>query len=553
MQMNGVSRVARVTCWQACILLASMDAQVPVQYGQQERDRTRAPRLRATARDAVVQHVRSAHAASTQRRPLHYFYGALLDEACCTELAWSRDIENGKISVLAAMRWRARAILSTLQVQGVLSNWTAAETVVEAEWHNLARASREAPELEVPKKRRAEALTAEPAPKRARQRRRAAPRGESVGYLRCAFDDVRPEELQTTPASWIQLHELPEVLLTRDIGEVLPSRSEKAVPVDKQQRRQLREASEWRLSRFRSTHRGAVFAHGPMARAAKTWQTEAEGRAGKAPPMDVLEPHLQCNVATTITCQPHGQLWTLDAQPLDAVQLAAVLAIPEDTWGMVRAAAQTVSQAEMRGLMGSSVNWLSATAVLQRGIERLGRRPASFATLGSGISMLGAALWALTDRSATYSWFAEGGVVATRAHRAAWASTGQQPRHITRAELSAEQGAASVEAELISLRCAPFSSANRTFPQGVWAAVAELRATMATTFGRRPWMIVYENTAGLLRMHWLRAAVEAELLRSGLYVWELIIARPERQANHPGARRRAYYVGVLRAAPTNNS
>ena len=37
---------------------------------------------------------------------------------------------------------------------------------------------------------------------------------------------------------------------------------------------------------------------------------------------------------------------------------------------------------------------------------------------------------------------------------------------------------------------------------------------LATTFGRRPRLIVYDNTAGLLRKRWLRAAVELTLTQS---------------------------------------
>ena len=57
-----------------------------------------------------------------------------------------------------------------------------------------------------------------------------------------------------------------------------------------------------------------------------------------------------------------------------------------------------------------------------------------------------------------------------------------------------EGAAAAVDVELISLRCAPLSSANRAFPKSVWVAVAELRAVMATTFSRHPRLIIYDGS-----------------------------------------------------------
>ena len=135
---------------------------------------------------------------------------------------------------------------------------------------------------------------------------------------------------------------------------------------------------------------------------------------------------------------------------------------------------------------------------------------------------------------------------AHRAHQAMWRALHEQPTRYARAELTGAEDAPRVDAELISLRCAPFSAANRSFPADVWAAVAELHAVMAAVFSRQPQLIVYENTDGLLRKTWVRAAIENILTSDPAYAWELAIACPERQSNHPNRRRRVYYTGVRR-------
>ena len=165
---------------------------------------------------------------------------------------------------------------------------------------------------------------------------------------------------------------------------------------------------------------------------------------------------------------------------------------------------------------------------MQRALGQLAAPPRTFAASGAGIGLMGATLWEATGRQAKYLWYAEGVDAADRAHVAMWEALRERPARYTRAELTGAEGAPHADAELLSLRCAPFSAANRSFPEGIWAAIAELIAVLTAVFARQPRIIIYENSAGMLRQTWVRAAVERALTRDPAYTWELAVACPEK-------------------------
>ncbi len=58
---------------------------------------------------------------------------------------------------------------------------------------------------------------------------------------------------------------------------------------------------------------------------------------------------------------------------------------------------------------------------------------------------------------------------------------------------------ARVDCELITLRCSPFSPANRQWPAKCWAAVREFSEVIRLVAGRAPAFIIVENTRGTKR------------------------------------------------------
>ena len=102
-----------------------------------------------------------------------------------------------------------------------------------------------------------------------------------------------------------------------------------------------------------------------------------------------------------------------------------------------------------------------------------------------------------TYRLPTYRRLPAGCPIARVAHHAFWQSLGQQPTLWHAAEdPSLAKREHSVDIELVTLRCAPFSTKNRAFPTGCEAALRELRAVMKNVHVRSPRLIVLENTSG---------------------------------------------------------
>ena len=146
---------------------------------------------------------------------------------------------------------------------------------------------------------------------------------------------------------------------------------------------------------------------------------------------------------------------------------------------------------------------------------------------------------------ATYQWCAEGCSIAQRAHRAFWQALGQAPTLWTAAEAPAlADSEHRVDIELVTLRCAPFSFKNHSYPKGVEAALRELYAVARGVRKRSPRLIIFENTAGLWRRASLRHRVERILRLIGGYQWEAIKVSPHTHAGVPVRRLRVFYVGI---------
>jgi len=253
----------------------------------------------------------------------------------------------------------------------------------------------------------------------------------------------------------------------------------------------------------------------------------------------------------TALASSNGHLWDArDGAPLDLRQYAAVFGLLP--WMQaLQAAQQEVTCSQMRSLLGQGVHAAAAALVLNRTMRRLGtdqwRCLRTFGSLGSGVDTFGAVLLGMMTKGASYVWAAEGCLIARRAHRAFWTTLGQCPQMFPRADdLILASTRWSVDVELLTLRCAPFSPMNRTYPAGCDAALAELSAVLRGVCARRPRLIVYENTQGLWRRAEMRARVEMILSACSEYEWEAMLVSPHMHAGVPVRRVRVFYVAMRR-------
>jgi hypothetical protein len=208
----------------------------------------------------------------------------------------------------------------------------------------------------------------------------------------------------------------------------------------------------------------------------------------------------------------------------------------------------TVTNNQLHALFGQGVHAASSTVVARRLLARVapGQRQhlRTYGALGAGVNLFGLIMGAVLG--ATCKWWAEGCGIARRANEAIQSFTGQKAAWFARAESVPTGADMKVGLELLTLRCAPWSPKSRNFPQGCWAAIAELLAVMEGIKARSPRAIVVENTAGLWRHDIWRERVESCLLTCEEYEWEAVITSPHVHSAVPVIRWRVFYIGVRR-------
>lgn len=330
------------------------------------------------------------------------------------------------------------------------------------------------------------------------------------------------------------------------------------------------------LRKHVQTPHAAVFQMGCVAEAKKGWAKQCRSMRRQHPLRSALSRLVYAQIAPTALAAAAGHLY--DARtclPLTLDQYAALMG--KRRWmSALRAAQAVTTPAQMRALLGQSDHTAATELVLQRTAERLGpeRKEAlhSFGSLCCGVDGIGAAVFEWLGEGASYVFAAEGHPKARAAHVAFWAEMGQAPRLSAAADTreltaalvpspggepwrrgrahrtpsaGAQLGVADVE--ILSPRCAPWSSKNRHFPKGCWAALRELRSILRRVRTRRPTVLLYENSSGLWKRRVWRRRIEAELRSLRSYRWESMRLSPHTHCGQPVRRERVYYVGILRA------
>jgi hypothetical protein len=204
----------------------------------------------------------------------------------------------------------------------------------------------------------------------------------------------------------------------------------------------------------------------------------------------------------------------------------------------------------MRALYGQATHEASTTEALERLNERSGGRlrkqpEPTVGCIGAGTNLTGLQALRWLGATSSYLFTAEACPIAGPAGDAFAAACGHSPRRFERAECDALQSPRwHSSLELITLRCAPYSLANASYPKGVEAALAELFAVICGLAARRPLFVVFETTAGVWKRPGLRMRVEA-ILRTASYEWEASRCSPLTQGG-VCERDRIFYTGYLR-------
>jgi hypothetical protein len=365
-------------------------------------------------------------------------------------------------------------------------------------------------------------------------------RRQSVGFVPVAYPDLPIAGLRGR-ARHLPVWRPPRVALVNTVASTVGHRSSSAsLPASL-----VEEAASWELERLGSQ---GVFMFAALREAVASWRLSTEGTSG-AVPLALLRQHVREESIPCPTCSSNSRLWSArDTLPLDELQYAECFGIPTEWQPAVVAASSpmSVSAVNFAAILGQATHWDSATLAARRLRGRMPSRPKTFATLGAGVSIMGATLVHEYREEATlsYSWFAESVDRVAAAHEAMWAVKGMAPTRFRRAE--SDEITEHADIELVSLRCAPFSSANRTAGRGRWAALRELVEVMRNLRRRRPLGVIMENTAGVWRLPGWRALVEAVIDRGSLYQWEALFTSPKLHSNAPMSRARVFYIGVLR-------
>lgn len=398
------------------------------------------------------------------------------------------------------------------------------------------------------------APVAESRPKSAKSAPRTPP--PRVGALKCAFDDHwEPLQLRgplrRPIAQWTPLQLRPA---KGSLAALMPVRRKKWAEKasEAQQRGQRQRVQEWNLARW-AAGCTAVYTMASVARAWKKRQRKKvcggpRGQLSRAVAVEAM----RCELAPTATASPNGH-WhdAATGRPLQLPQFAALMGV---LWCVPRLAATlaVVTASQLRSLLGQGCHGGSMELVLARARSRMGSQRwlglQSFSSLGAGVGCAAAAVAKALGSGCRYVAWAEGCAIAQRAHEAYWADAPTQPKWFCRAEApELADPAWRADIEVITLRCAPFSMANRYYPRGRAAALAELQAVMEGVRARGPELVIYENTRGLWRERDTRLQVEAILRTTGAdYEWESSVVDPARHLGVPVQRARVFYVGVRR-------
>ena len=375
-------------------------------------------------------------------------------------------------------------------------------------------------------------------------------RAAAVGALPSCWPDVAVPETALR-ASRGQIKVVATTAEPAERAAALPRRAELYEPEDRQSREQLQRIKELGLERAAT---GAVwyFTVGALNKIVCAWKQQ--GGQGQ-PPASVLRGAMHTKPPTSCA-SPTGHVWALRGRraaatvaPLDAGQMAWVADLPGASVMRDMVRRQIVTESQLRSLVGQGTDGGSVASVVRRATARLRERPAwrgdkTVATLGAGMNLTGMQLVREVGGSARLAWMAEACPIAQPAGEAFARGLGHQPQVFGRAEhpdLATRQ--MRVWAEIITLRCAPWSPASAAYyPRGVEAALTELERVLRGVAARNPQLVIYENTDGLWQHPQDRARVEGLLQDLVGYEWEAALVRAV-----GSERTRVFYMGVWAA------
>ena len=188
-----------------------------------------------------------------------------------------------------------------------------------------------------------------------------------------------------------------KILVEGAANRLIPPRLYPYAPTNVQSLSQWKSAKSWKLGRIlpllEQGQWDAYFLIGDMSAAVQAWK--AKGHTG-CPPVATLMKVTHTTVIPCALCSPNGHIWSVrDVAPLDEAQLARILG-SEDLQERLRKIVvyKTVTESQMRQLLGQATAQQSINLVMSRTLQRLGPRwsrnhGASIGLVGAGIGLTG--------------------------------------------------------------------------------------------------------------------------------------------------------------------
>ena len=390
--------------------------------------------------------------------------------------------------------------------------------------------------------------------------RQAKPRPPAVGRLPCAFPDTVDTAMCTSTggpriAAWT-----PAARTALATPTPLPPRLARYAPTLTSQVTQLKRVHSWHLHRLgASREHDFLFSIGAMSKAVRAW--ESTGGCG-TPPLDVIRSAAWSRQYPTFLATETGHVWsTFHLAPLDARQMASAF---HSAWAAPGAEhllnTGLATESQLRALFGQATDQLAMSCALDRlnfladGGLRAARAP-SVGAIGAGLNLSSLQALRWLGKDAVLAWIAEACPIAAPAGMAFASFYGFSPSQFSRAECAALASADyHTTLEIITLRCAPFSSANPIFPEGVEATLNELAAVLRGLSHRQPLFVIYENTAGLARHlpTLLRVEHLLQTLATGsgpYYKWNVVVTSPANLSHRGQRRKRLFFVARRLSGP----
>ena len=171
---------------------------------------------------------------------------------------------------------------------------------------------------------------------------------------------------------------------------MLPRPSASEPPTNAQQVGQLERVRSWHIERFVDQKKACIFSIGSAMSAVRLWRQQHKSTPSALPPRHIVRSFLERHTVPTLLASANGHIWDARVMaPCDLEQYASMMGMPPTLLNALRTAANTVTAAQIRGLLGQGVHGSLATCIFDRCRHRMISSVwdalQTFGSLGAGV------------------------------------------------------------------------------------------------------------------------------------------------------------------------